>query len=152
MFNQRFFFKYWVPVIAWMTLIYVGSTDLLSSARTSRWLTPLIRWIYPQISSATLYQLQFLIRKAGHVTEYAILALLIWRTLVHVQANERHPRPGLRAFQAWLISTGYAATDEIHQSFHRSRGGSPWDVLIDGSGAAAALLIAWGIGRWRKWW
>ena len=41
---------------------------------------------------------------------------------------------------AFLLATAYAATDEVHQAFVPNRGPSPFDVLIDASGAATALL------------
>jgi VanZ family protein len=151
-FDRRFFLKYWLPVLAWMAVIYCGSTDLLSSARTTRFLVPLLRWLYPSISAEALNWAHVIIRKTGHVTEYAVLALLFWRTLYHLRSPDRPIRPGRRVWQAWLLATGYAITDEIHQSFYSSRYGSAWDVLIDSLGAAAGLLFLWSIGRWRNWW
>ena len=35
-----------------------------------------VLWLFPHTSEATLALIHFLIRKAGHLTEYAILALL----------------------------------------------------------------------------
>jgi VanZ family protein len=153
MFDRRFFLKYWLPVLAWMTFIYMGSTDLLSSARTGRFLISLVRWLYPRVSAEILQWIHFVVRKGGHLTEYAILALLLWRTLMHLRPEEAgHPRPGLRAWQAWLFATAYAATDELHQTLYRSRTGSASDVLIDAIGAASGLVLVWAIGCWRKWW
>src|SRR5438045_5204621 len=75
------FVRYWMPAIIWMALIFVGSTDVLSAQHTSRFLVPFLRWLDPQISLAALAQIQFAIRKLGHLTEYAILAMLLWRAL-----------------------------------------------------------------------
>jgi VanZ family protein len=44
----------------------------------------------------------------------------------------------------------YAATDEFHQRFVRSRGPSVHDVLIDISGAVIGLLAFWVFWRWRS--
>jgi len=72
-----------------------------------------------------------LLRKAGHVTEYAVLTGLWWRALRG--AGVRFPLAG-----AIAISVGYAATDEFHQTFVDGRHGTPVDVLIDSIGMAIA--------------
>src|SRR5437773_43599 len=75
------FVRYWMPAIVWMAVIFLGSTDMLSAEHTSRFLVPFLRWIDPQISLAALNAIQLGIRKLGHLTEYAILAMLLWRAL-----------------------------------------------------------------------
>lgn len=135
-----------------MSLIFLGSTDILSGRRTSRFLLPILRFLFPHLTLASIHAFQFCIRKAGHFIEYAILALLIWRLINHYKTKEMRPKLELQAFQAWLWAVVYAISDEYHQSFYVSRFASKWDVAIDASGAAAGLLAAWWIGRWRKWW
>lgn len=81
-------------------------------------------------------------RKLIHFGEYALLCLLWWRAF----------EPGLgsrgAALLAFLISSGYAATDEFHQTFVDGRTGSPVDWLIDTAGAALmALLLRSGLRR-----
>src|SRR5690349_16332641 len=71
----------WVPVIAWMVLIFIGSSDVLSAEHTSRFLVPFLRWLDPHISYATIAAVHLVVRKLGHFTEYAILAALVWRAL-----------------------------------------------------------------------
>jgi VanZ family protein len=133
------FLKYWLPVLLWLGLIFVGSTDLLSAAHTSRFLVPFLRWLDPQISLAALNAVQTAIRKLGHLSEYAILAALFWRAL--------------RAGTAWsaklsilfaIVSIGcavFAVSDEFHQSFVPSRTASANDVMIDTCGALISLTI-----------
>jgi VanZ family protein len=73
-------------------------------------------------------------RKLVHFGEYALLCFLWWRLL-------RTDLPGGRAaLVALLISSLYAATDELHQSFVDGRHGTPVDWAIDTAGAAAAAL------------
>src|SRR5205814_9256817 len=79
--NLPRFVRYWMPAIVWMALIFLGSSDMLSAEHTSRFLVPFLRWLDPQISFATLNAIQFGIRKLAHLTEYAILAMLLWRAL-----------------------------------------------------------------------
>ena len=69
--------KYWALVIAWILLIFLASGDLMSAEHTSRFLVPFLRWLNPDISVETLAEIHFCVRKAAHVTEYAILALLV---------------------------------------------------------------------------
>lgn len=70
------------------------------------------------------------VRKLAHATEYAILALLWFGVL--------GSKP-----QAVVIAFLYACTDEFHQLFVPGRAGLFTDVLIDTSGALAAMIIAW---------
>ena len=52
------------------------------------------------------------------------------------------------ALVALLISSGYAATDEFHQTFVEGRHGTPVDWLIDTAGAALmALVVHSGVRR-----
>jgi len=146
------FAKYFLPVILWMALIFGGSTNLGASRNTSRIIGPILRWFNPEVTDDAIRQIQFTIRKCGHVAEYGILALLVWRALRH-----RHSIPATgwswkHARQAILISAFYAATDEFHQSFVVTREGSLWDVLLDTAGAAAAIFLFWRIGRRYKRW
>ena len=51
------------------------------------------------------------------------------------------PWPSWRAaLVALLVSSLYAATDEVHQSFVEGRHGTPVDWAIDTAGAAAAAF------------
>ena len=73
-------------------------------------------------------------RKLLHFTEYALLCFLWWRALVTVTTPRR------AALWAFLIASGYAVTDEFHQTFVEGRHGTPVDWLIDSAGAAVAAL------------
>src|SRR5437763_16718763 len=64
----------WMPVIAWMLLIFAGSSDALSAEHTSRFLIPFLRWLDPAMSFQTIAAIHFTLRKCGHFTEYFILA------------------------------------------------------------------------------
>jgi VanZ family protein len=113
-----------------MIFIFIGSTDLLSAAHTSRFIGPFLRWFAPDVSDATIASVQLVVRKCGHLTEYAILAALLYRAFVKRWA-----------VIAFVISALYAMLDEFHQSFVATRTGSPWDVMIDCIGALAGLAI-----------
>ncbi len=132
----------WVLVIAWMCLIFAGSTDLLSAAHTSRFIVPFLLWLDPHISFKTIMLVQLIVRKCGHLTEYAILASLLWRVLRHhwLLVRRNFWRPAIVALITAMI---FAATDEFHQSFFPSRTATVHDVVIDTVGAIVGLLICW---------
>jgi VanZ family protein len=74
-------------------------------------------------------------RKAAHMVEYGILALLLTRAFTGSTSWSRK-----KIFAVSLAcSVLYAASDETHQLFVAGRHGSPIDVLIDTTGAALAL-------------
>jgi len=136
----------WMLLLVWMCLMFAGSTDLLSAEHTSRFLVPFLLWLHPQISFKTIMLIQLIVRKCGHVTEYAILASLLWRVLRHHWPLVRRSfwRP---ATVALVTAVTFAATDEFHQSFYPSRTATVHDVLIDTMGATVGLLICWMLVR-----
>jgi VanZ family protein len=73
-------------------------------------------------------------RKVVHFAEYALLCFLWWRALATVTS------PGRAVLLAFLIASGYAATDEFHQSFVEGRHASALDWLIDSAGAGFVAL------------
>ncbi|MGB7746843.1 MAG: VanZ family protein [Verrucomicrobiia bacterium] len=152
MLKPRPFLKYWLPVLIWMALIFSASADSHSYEHSSRLIAPLLRWLFPQIPDTRVYAVIYFARKCAHLTEYAVLALLLWRA---VRKPVKHdPRPWIwsETRVALLLVALYAASDEFHQSFVPNRDAAVLDVLIDTVGGAAGLLALWAIGRWRKHW
>ena len=136
----RRFLKNWLPVIVWVGVIFLGSTDLMSAEHTSRFIVPFLRWLKPDISAETLASIHFIVRKCSHVGEYAILALLLLRAATLITNSKRSiPILYLSVLGVSLI---VAATDEFHQTFVASRGASVQDIMIDSSGAVLGLVIA----------
>ena len=142
---MKSFLKYWLPLLIWLGLIFLGSTDILSAEHTSRFLVPFLRWLDPQISLAALVQIQFAVRKLGHVIEYAVLATLLWRALRHGTPRER--RMSILFVATWLACAIFAASDEVHQSFVPSRTASFKDVMVDAVGALIGLTICVAVAR-----
>ena len=104
------------------------------------------------MSEQAIHAAVFAVRKAAHVTEYAILGLLVWRALRKLNPPEPSMWLWSRAGYAILFVALYATSDEINQAFVPSRQASVWDVLLDTTGGALGLLFLWIIGRWRKHW
>ena len=73
------------------------------------------------------------------MSEYAVLALLLWRALRSSPAL--HMKIPI-LFGAVLLGCAlFAASDEFHQSFVKTRTPSVRDVLLDVTGALLGLLI-----------
>lgn len=85
--------------------------------------------------------LDLLVKKAGHFTAYALLAVLWWLALRGRASLGGRVTPGLVLVAAFAIATVYAGTDELHQSLNPTRHPSIVDVGIDALGAAAGLWL-----------
>ena len=100
---------HWLPVVLWAGVIFALSSIPHLGTGLGVWDTVL--------------------RKGAHVTEYAILSLVLLRAVG-------------REAPALALGVLYAASDELHQSFVRGRHASPVDVAIDSVGLLLGLL-AW---------
>jgi hypothetical protein len=142
---MKTFLKYWVPLLIWLGVIFVGSTNIMSAEHTSRYIVPFLLWLKPGMSPHAIWIILVVTRKCAHVTEYAVLALLLWRALRSL--------PALRTkmfivFGAVLVGCAvFAASDEFHQTFVKSRTPSVRDVLLDVAGALLGLLIGASFAR-----
>jgi VanZ family protein len=142
---MKSFLKYWLPLLIWLGVIFGGSTNVMSAEHTSRYIGPLLFWLKPDMSPNTSWIIVVVARKCAHVSEYAILGLLLWRALCSVPALRTKP---LVVFGAVLIGCAlFAASDEFHQTFVKSRTPSVHDVLLDIAGALVGLLIAASFAR-----
>lgn len=150
--KPRAFLKYWLPVLAWMALIFTGSSNAKSYQHSSLFVEPLLHWLFPHMPQTQVDEIHLLIRKCGHLTEYAVLALLLWRALRKPVRNDPRPWNWREARLALLLVMLYAATDEFHQLFVPTRTSLVSDVMIDTVGGAAGLFALWILGRWRKHW
>jgi len=130
--------KYWAPPIIWMSAIFYFSTDTFSGDNTGSLLRKVISLIYPGITRELFDLIHFYIRKAGHFTGYAILALLLFRAFRSDAAARWRWK---WAIGSLLIVVLYALLDEYHQTFTRHRVGSIYDSLTDTSGAVTALVL-----------
>jgi VanZ family protein len=98
----------WLPVLVWAAVIFTFSAIPSLGTGLGAWDTVL--------------------RKGAHMTEYAILGLLLLRATG-------------RELPALALGVAYAITDEIHQHFVSGRHASPLDVLIDTVGLAIGIFV-----------
>jgi VanZ family protein len=129
----------WLPTILWAVVISVASTDAFSEAHTSLIILPILHWLMPHASAATLEHAHVVIRKSAHFAEYFIFSVL----LLHAMRGDRRRWQLRWALAALAVAAGYSALDEFHQAFVPSRTASPWDSLLDTAGAATAQAAIW---------
>ncbi len=107
----------WVPAVILMAIIFV-----LSSLPGDR------------LPNFGLWDV--LLKKGGHAVGYGLLGL------AYFSALPRRLSFSYRWFLALFMAVLFALSDEFHQSFVNGRASSFGDVVIDGFGAALALMIA----------
>jgi len=106
----------WLPVLVWAGVIFAFSSIPSLNSGLGTW--------------------DYVLRKSAHMTEYAILAVLLVRAI------------GSYTW-AFVLAVAYAGSDEFHQTFVRGRHGTPVDVGIDAVGALIGLsLLRSKMGRW----
>jgi VanZ family protein len=101
---------------------------------TSRFIRPLLEYLFPSALPETLTIYHGYIRKLAHLAEYAILAILARRAFTNF------PRPYLTAIG---LVAAVAIVDESRQSFDPRRTGTPVDVIIDLAGGVVGLAVSW---------
>lgn len=132
--------KAWIALILWLIVIAIESTTYLSSQETSRFLYPVLHFLFG-IDWATFEPLHAFLRKCGHVFGYGLLCILLFRAW-----RETLPRlDGAKWSARWaaiaIFGTAFVASlDEWHQSFIPTRTGTYRDVILDTCAGLAALL------------
>ncbi|MDQ2747865.1 MAG: VanZ family protein [Acidobacteriota bacterium] len=139
-------FRY-APLILWACLVLFLSTGNASMSNTSRFIRPLLEFLFPNSPAETIDFYHAYIRKIAHVTEYAMLAF--WAA----RAFSVSGRELLRRFWylfALLLVAFVASTDEFNQSFDASRTSSIYDVLLDISGGTLMILCFYAARNLRR--
>ena len=132
-----------------MALIFTASGDSHSGQHSSRFVELFLHWLFPKMAQADVEKIHLVIRKIGHLTEYAVLAILVWRAL-HLTKNNLPPWSWPKVGGTLLVVFLFAASDEFHQSFVPTRTPQVSDVLIDTAGGAIGLLVLWFVQRLRN--
>jgi VanZ family protein len=131
-----------LPVIVWAGFISLFSTDAFSARSTNSYIDPVLRYFFGELTPAGFRLAHTVIRKSAHLTEYAILGVLMCRALT--PTGDRISRATILRTLAYCAA--YAMLDEAHQLLVPSRTGSGTDVLVDTTGAAIGTLL---LTRWR---
>jgi VanZ family protein len=138
-----------LPVVIWMLVIFSASTGAGTPQHTSRFLRPFLQIFKPDLTDEQFDKIHYAIRKTGHFTEYAILALLLWRAL-RTERGFAKFIPAAQFIAVLLLCAFYATTDELHQKYVKGREASVHDVILDSCGAAFGLAVyGWAIRKKR---
>lgn len=117
-----------VPLVLWLGLIF-----FLSDQST-------LLDVEEQLGSLG----ERILYKSAHFLAYAVAAWLWWRVL----SPGRQLTPA-SLWAAFVLTTLYGVSDEIHQSFVPGRHGRPADVFFDASGALAMIILLRRVKRLR---
>lgn len=141
--------KYTLPIIffvasiLWALFIFSNSLQTgESSGEMSGSVTDFINSVLGSVSPSLEVTHRF-VRKAAHFCEFAMLSLLVCFAIYFFLKD--HARRECLCLLAIPASALVAACDETIQLFVDGRGASVIDVLIDTSGACAAVLVFLGI-------
>ena len=125
----------WAAVVALTVLIWSLGGDGFSSGATSRFLRPLLEWLFPVFSAERLDVLHLAIRKGAHALEYGLHALLTLRVVLVTWGL-----PVVRgAVLAIAFALALAVADEGRQTLSDTRGGAWTDVLLDVTAAGVSV-------------
>jgi VanZ family protein len=130
----------WLPVAFGIAIIAVESTEAFGSDHTSGPLRRIFEFLFGQVSDPRWEIIHHHIRKTGHFLGYGFIGLAWlrawWFTLPHSRFIQD-------AFLSLLGTAVVASFDEWHQTFLPNRTGSPWDVLLDCTGAITLQLVVY---------
>ena len=129
----------WAPAGLWALVIWQLGGDGWSAPTTSRFLGPLIEWIFPGLDPETQQTLAAQLRKLAHPTVYGILACLAYPASLRTLRGEHGVRHALLTLLPIVL---LAVADEWRQSGSTARTGSGVDVLLDLAGALTAYWTA----------
>jgi VanZ family protein len=111
--------KFWLPVIVWAIVIFLFSSR-------------------PTTPTSKIYLKDFIVKKTGHVVEYAVFTALLYRALKESGVEKREA-----GVYSIILAVLYGVSDEFHQSFTPGRDPKARDVFFDTIGAILAIYSLW---------
>ena len=135
-----------ISAIVWMCVIFAFSaqtkeeSSAVSEGFSYRMVNATGLLLHLHIDEERLREIagsiEHFVRKGAHMTEYAILAVLIYVWLGRWRMSRLR-----MACAAAVLTVFYACSDEFHQLFVAGRAGKVSDVLIDSAGAVLGLAL-----------
>ena len=123
--------KYFIPSFILMIIIFMFSQQ--KGSESSGLSSQIVLWIQTYLHIPIT---EFIVRKAAHMSEYALLTL----TFIYGFYKNQYPIQKIMIYS--LIGTFlYACSDEMHQLFIGGRAGQFTDVLIDTCGGCFAIMF-----------
>lgn len=140
--------KWWIiAAIIWMTGIFCATQlPYFTGENTSKTIEKVVDTEHktidtPSADHGVIKVLNFLIRKATHLTVFGVLAFLLFKS---VEASR------FSYLLAWILTALYAMSDEYHQSFMPGRTATYKDVLVDACGALIVLSVVYLLRKRKK--
>ena len=128
--NRRRWLLAYAPLLIWTVFTLGLGSGAASMGETSRFIRPLLEFLFPSADAETIYLYHAAIRKLAHIFQYGVLGLLAHR------AFSTFKRPVVLALCYVAL---VAISDEMHQSYDPSRTATPVDVILDVVGAVLVL-------------
>jgi VanZ family protein len=123
---QRFV-KWWLPVIVWLIVIFVGSS--IGNV--------------PRVGGKTS---DTIVHRAAHVLEFAVLGVLLLRAL-----SKDKPITKREIIITLIMIVIYGASDEFHQRHTPGRSSEGLSVLFDVAGGLIGVWVyQWSTNRRRR--
>ena len=110
------YIRFWLPVVLWMAVIFAFSSR-------------------QKVAFTDSYVLSFVFFKTLHLIEYYVLYVVTYRAVRNTGRNKQNAW-----MIAFIITSIYAITDEIHQRFVPTREGKLRDAIIDMSAGGLAWI------------
>jgi len=117
------FVKWWLPVIVWMVVIFIGSS--IGSL--------------PRVGGKAT---DGVAHRVAHLIEFAVLGTLTLRAV-----SKDRPITKREVIIAVIVVALYGASDEFHQRFTPGRSSEGIAVVFD---VAGGIVGAWVYWRWRQ--
>lgn len=134
-------------LILWIGVIFFLSSGSGSMSNTSRFIGPLLHFLFPDSSAELLLVYHNFIRKFAHFAEYAVLAFFAFRAFRF--SGKKFLQKFWFPISLLLVFT-IASLDEFNQSFLASRTSSFRDVLLDTFGGFTMLVFLFLFTKFRK--
>ncbi len=114
---MRKFVKWWLPVVVWMIVIFIGSSI----------------GNIPRVGGKTT---DGLVHRAAHIAEFAVLGALLLRAVSHDK-----PLTKREIIITLIVIALYGASDEFHQRFTPGRSSEGIAVVFDVAGGAVGVWV-----------
>ena len=136
----------YAPLILWIGVIAFLSSRFASMAETSRFIGPVLKYLFPSASEEILRSIHVVIRKIAHFTEYSLLAFFAVRAFA---SSSLKARGQLIYILPLALVVVVASADEINQSFDEARTGLASDALLDIASGVVMIAMLWLI-KWPR--
>jgi len=164
----------WAVMIFNMSSHPAGESDKMSmyvGRKVAKIFIPSYNEMTYDVQQTIAEKLDYPVRKAAHMTEYAIFAVLISLDIYYIteiknkrgsangkSSQNRKTGEGCNGYKngkkngviTLIIVALYASTDEIHQLFVPGRAGLFTDVLIDTAGGIIGVIVTYFVIRGLK--